>query len=72
MEAIENNSVSEFYAFDSIENAQAFVTGYFPAEARTLGGLTSRVCDAEVTKDASVDMSSVYYKGTIKKKHRSA
>ena len=38
MEAIENNSVSEFYAFDSIENAQAFVTGYFPAEARTLGG----------------------------------
>ena len=38
LSGVVNNSVGGFYAFDSIENAQAFVTGYFPAEARTLGG----------------------------------
>ena len=64
-----NKSGGGLYAFDSIANAQKFVTGYFPEEAKSFGvAQTTRVFDAEVTKDASVDMNSVYYSGTMKKK----
>ena len=57
-----NNSLGGFYAFDSIENAQRFVTGYFPGEARRLGvGLTSRLFDADTVEDASRDMNSPYF-----------
>ncbi|MEE2729781.1 MAG: YdhR family protein [Pseudomonadota bacterium] len=64
-----NESGGGLYAFDSIENAQKFVTGYFPAEAKSFGvAQTTRVFDAEVTKAASMDMNSVYYNGTMKQK----
>ena len=64
-----NKSGGGLYAFDSVENAQKFVTGYFPAEAKSFGvAQTTRVFDAEITKDASMDMNSVYYNGTMKKK----
>lgn len=61
-----NHSVGGFYAFDSIDNAQKFVTGYFPDEAKYLGvAQTTRVFDALVTEEASQDMNSVHYGGKI-------
>jgi len=50
------------YAFDSIANAQAFVTGYFPSEAASLGiAHNTRVFDAEPVRAASVDMGSPHF-----------
>ncbi|NIZ03503.1 YdhR family protein [Thalassospira lucentensis] len=57
-----NNSAGGIYAFDSIENAQKFVTEYFPSEARNFGvAQTTRVFDASATQEASIDMGSVHY-----------
>ncbi|WP_085644278.1 YdhR family protein [Thalassospira sp. MCCC 1A03138] len=57
-----NNSAGGIYAFDTIENAKKFVTGYFPAEARNFGvAQTTRVFDALATSEASIDMNSVHY-----------
>jgi len=57
-----NNSAGGIYAFDSIKNAQAFVTGYFPAEARNFGvAQTTRIFDADATKAASSAMNSVHF-----------
>lgn len=57
-----NNSAGGLYTFDSIENAQKFVTEYFPAEARSFGvAQTTRVFDAAATEAASRDMNSVHY-----------
>lgn len=59
-----NHSAGGFYAFDSIENAQRFVTGYFPAEAKAFGvAQTTRIFDAVATETASRDMNSVHYAG---------
>jgi len=57
-----NNSVGGIYAFDSIENAQKYVTDYFPKEARKFGvAQTTRVFDATVTKEASQGVNSAHY-----------
>jgi hypothetical protein len=57
-----NNSAGGLYTFDSIENAQKFVTGYFPDEARAFGvAQTTRVFDAAATEAASREMNSVHY-----------
>lgn len=57
-----NESLGGFYAFDSLANAKAFVTGYFPTEAKRLGvAQTTRVFDAQPVEDASRDMSSVHF-----------
>lgn len=57
-----NNSLGGIYAFDSIENAQKFVTGYFPNEARQIGvAHTTRVFDAQAVKEASQDIGSVHF-----------
>lgn len=62
------NTVGGFYTFDSIENAQKFVTDYFPTEPREFGvAHTSRIFDAEVVEEASKDMNSVHFGGTIDK-----
>ena len=64
-----NNSGGGFYAFDSIDNAQKFCTGYFPEEARSFGvAQTTRVFDAEVSEAASRDMNSMHYDGKIDRK----
>ena len=69
LSGVGNRSGGGFYAFDSIENAQKFVTGYFPNEARSFGvAQTTRVFDATITKAASRDMNSVYYDGKIQAK----
>ncbi len=57
-----NNSVGGFYSFDSIENAQKFVTGYFPGEAKNLGvAQTSRLFDASLVKAASQGLDSPHF-----------
>lgn len=55
-------SVGGLYAFDSLENATTFVTGYFPTEPRGFGvAHNTRVFDAEVARAASLDMGSVHF-----------
>ena len=57
-----NNSVGGFYAFDSIENAQKFVTGYFPGEASSFSvAHTTRIFPAAPVRDASADMNSPHF-----------
>ncbi|MEE2729782.1 MAG: YdhR family protein [Pseudomonadota bacterium] len=61
-----NNSVGGFYAFDSIENAQKFVTAYFPDEVRNFNvAHTTRIFDASVVEEASRDMNSVHFGATL-------
>jgi hypothetical protein len=61
-----NNSIGGIYAFDSIENAQKFVIGYFPAEARELGvAQTTRLFDATIVKSASLDINSPHFGANI-------
>ncbi|MHA7773152.1 YdhR family protein [Roseibium sp. M-1] len=64
-----NQSLGGFYAFDSLDNARKFVTGYFPTEPRAFGvAHNTRVFDAEIVRDASVDLGSVHYGNTVTKK----
>lgn len=64
-----NNSVGGFYSFDSIENAQKYVTEFFPAGAMKQGkGHTTRIFDAVKVKEASQDMGSVDFGGKLDKK----
>ncbi|MCA0873122.1 YdhR family protein [Seohaeicola saemankumensis] len=57
-----NDSLGGFYAFDSLDNARAFVTGYFPSETRDFGvAQTTRLFDAETTRAASLDIGSPHY-----------
>ena len=64
-----NNSLGGIYAFDSIENAQKFVTGYFPSEAKKFGvAQTTRVFDAVIVEEASRDMNSVHFGAILDRK----
>ena len=55
-------SVGGFYTFDSVENAQKFVTDYFPTEARKLGvAQRTLIFDAQVVAQASKEMDSVHF-----------
>ncbi len=64
-----NSSAGGFYAFDTIENAQRFVTEYFPKEAAAFGvAQTTRIFDADKTKNASRDINSAYYEGHVDQK----
>ncbi|MBQ0780497.1 MAG: YdhR family protein [Thalassolituus oleivorans] len=57
-----NHSTGGFYSFDSLENAQKYVTDFFPKAAETQGtAVTMRVFDADIVKDASIDMHSVHF-----------
>jgi hypothetical protein len=69
LSGVGNNSVGGFYAFDSIENAQKYVTDYFPVEAKALGvAQTTRVFDAAAGADASRAINSVYFGGKLTQK----
>jgi len=62
---VNNNSLGGFYAFDSIENAQKFVTGYFPMEAAGFGAAhNTRIFDASLVKEASLGLNSPHFGGT--------
>ena len=55
-------SVGGFYTFDSVENAQKFVTEYFPGEARELGvPQRTLIFDALAVEEASKAMDSVHF-----------
>lgn len=59
------NSLGGIYAFDSIGNAEAFVTGYFPREAAGFGvAHTTRIFDAAATEEASRDLASPHFGAT--------
>jgi hypothetical protein len=69
LSGIDGTSVGGFYAFDSVENAQKFVTNYFPDEARSLGvAQRTLVFDALATKEASIDMNSMHFEGKLAQK----
>lgn len=62
LSGVGNHSAGGFYAFDSIENAQQFVSGYFPTEARKFGvAQTTRIFDANSVAAASDAMNSPYF-----------
>ncbi|TQV87180.1 YdhR family protein [Aliikangiella coralliicola] len=64
-----NQSLGGFYTFDSLENAQAFVTGYFPSEAEKFGvAQTTRLFDAEIVEEASRDMNSAHFQENANQK----
>ena len=59
------HSLGGIYAFDSIENAQKFVTGYFPAEAAKFRApQTTKIFDAERVEEASRDIDSPHFGAT--------
>lgn len=69
LSGVGNQSAGGFYTFDSIENAQKFVTQYFPAEATAFGvAQTTRVFDSAASENASRDMNSVHYGAHLKVK----
>lgn len=62
LSGIGNNSLGGIYAFDSVEKARKFVTGYFPAEAKKSGvAQTTRLFDAAIVDNASRDLQSVHF-----------
>ena len=57
-----NNSVGGFYSFDSFDNARKYVTEYFPSVTAKQGAaVTMRIFNADIVKDASIDMDSVHF-----------
>ncbi len=57
-----NNSVGGLYSFDSIDAARHYCTVFFPAIARKFGvAQTTRIFDATVTREASLDMGSPHF-----------
>lgn len=65
LSGIATQSVGGFYEFDSIANAKAFVTGYFPGEARKFGvAQTTRVFDGSTVEEASRFLNSMHFGGT--------
>lgn len=64
LSGVGNNSVGGFYAFDSVENAQRYVSDFFPNEARNLGvAQTTRVFNAYAGAEASRGGNSAYFGG---------
>ena len=64
-----NNSVGGIYSFDSIENAQKYVTEFFPNATKKQGvAHTSRIFNAVVVKEANRDIGSVHFGGKISAK----
>ncbi len=61
-----NNSVGGIYSFDSMENAQKYVTEFFPKAVSKQGvAHTTRIFNAVVTEEASSDMNSPHFGGAI-------
>jgi hypothetical protein len=62
LSGVNDLSVGGFYTFDSIENAQKFVTEYFPSEAKNLGvAQRTLIFDAVAVEEASKEMGSVHF-----------
>jgi hypothetical protein len=68
LSGVGDHSVGGFYTFDSVENAQKFVTEYFPTEARELGvPQRTLIFDAIAVEEASKEMSSVHFGAELEK-----
>ena len=66
LSGVGNNSVGGFYAFDSVENAQKYVSDFFPSEAKSLGvAQTTRVFNGVAGAAASRGANSVYFGGKL-------
>lgn len=62
LSGVDNNSIGGFYAFDSIENARKYATGYMFEKAKKLNiGITTRVFSAEPVTQASSAMDSPFF-----------
>ncbi len=69
LSGVGSNSLGGIYAFDSIDNAEKFVTGYFPAEVEKFGvAQTTRIFDAEIVEAASRDIGSPHFDVTPDRK----
>lgn len=69
LSGVGNNSLGGIYAFDTLENAQTFLAGYFPSEARKFGvAQTTRIFDAPIAEEASRDMDSVHFGAKLDRK----
>jgi hypothetical protein len=59
---VNTHSVGGFYAFETVENAQAYVDGLLAPFAKKVGGnLAVRIFDARATRAASVGMNSPFF-----------
>jgi len=66
LSGVDTDSVGGFYSFDTIENAQKFVTEYFPTEAQKLGfPQRTLIFDGDSVAEASIDMNSVHFGATL-------
>ncbi|MGO9236860.1 MAG: hypothetical protein ACLP4V_23335 [Methylocella sp.] len=62
LSGINTHSIGGFYEFDSLENAQAYATGYLASAAQQLGGsLSVRLFDGDVVAEASRSINSPFY-----------
>ncbi len=56
------NTLGGIYAFDTIENANAFALNYFPSETAKLNAaFSTRVFDASGVEEASRQMRSMFF-----------
>jgi len=64
LSGVNTHSVGGFYAFDTRENAQAYIDGLLvPFAAQVNGNLSVRLFDADATRDANIGMSSPFFAG---------
>ncbi|HMB75204.1 MAG TPA: YdhR family protein [Kiloniellaceae bacterium] len=62
LSGVKTNSLGGIYAFDSIENAETFVTGYFPAETAGFGAAqTTKIFPAAPVREASLALNSPHF-----------
>lgn len=58
----DNHSIGGFYAFDSLDNARQYATGFMAEKAKKLNiGITTRVFDADQVTHASSGMYSPFF-----------
>ncbi|MUG98838.1 hypothetical protein F7734_43715 [Scytonema sp. UIC 10036] len=66
LSGINTNTVGGFYEFDSVENAQNYINNLLiPFAKQVNGNLTVKIFDGDITKEASIGMSSPFYLGLI-------
>src|SRR5579883_1492105 len=62
LSGLNTNTVSIFYEFDSVENAQSYIDNLLiPFAKQVNGNLTVKLFDGDVTREASTSMNSPFY-----------